>query len=441
MGATRGRPRFPLFEQRLPLRFLARRLIRAIVGAAVANTILGERRAPGHYLIVRRADSEAQGEDEQTLFAESRAAIAEEIEREIAARGIRLRSPLRLEFQVVLADELGGEEVAARLAHWVGADRAAELLAQLAEQSEVIVPARVRALSIESEPPGAAIYLDGHPLGLVTPCELADVAGGEHRITLALPGYLLHEGCTTVDGGGAAPARYHATLTPEPPMALVEVRTYPTRARITIGAETRESPCTFRLPVGRHRLTATRAGYAPATVEFDLVEGASPLHLPLRLEYAGADRDEVVGRLIVYRPEGPYRGSDEANPIADFFRDLERTGAVAPSGGILGERPLRRGVLLLGRPDPALPLMPDVRLFDAGNSVSRGCHAWLEIYTDPGTGAAYNTFVLHNESPAGVVVDGRRIATSCALGDDAEVRIGPFRLRIVKETPAPRVEF
>jgi len=439
MGSTRARLRFPLFEQRLPLRFLARRLIRAIVGAAVANTILGERRAPGHYLIVRRVESEAERDDEQILFAESRAAIVEEVEREIAARGIRLRSPLHLEFCVVVGEELAGKEVEEQFARWVGADRVAELLARLAERTEVIEPARACSLAIESEPPGAAVYLDGQPLGLVTPCELAQVGAGEHRVTLALPGYLLHEGRATVDG--AAPARYHAILAPEPPMALVEVHTYPARARVTIGTETRESPCTFRLPVGRHRLTATRPDYAPATVEFDLPAGLRALLLPLRLEYAGADRDEVVGRLIVYRPEGPHRPSAEPNPIAEFFHDLERAGAVEPGGEILGERPLRRGVLLLGRPDPALPITPDVRLFDAGNSVSRGCHAWLEIYTDPGTGAAYNTFVLHNESPAGVVVDGRRIATSCALGDDAEVRIGPFRLRIVKETPAPRVEF
>jgi hypothetical protein len=30
---------------------------------------------------------------------------------------------------------------------------------------------------------------------------------------------------------------------------------------------------------------------------------------------------------------------------------------------------------------------------------------------------------------------------SAAIGDEAELRIGIFRMRVVKETPSPRVEF
>ncbi len=51
---------------------------------------------------------------------------------------------------------------------------------------------------------------------------------------------------------------------------------------------------------------------------------------------------------------------------------------------------------------------PDVKLFDPENSVSRGCHAWLWVYADRSTGADYNTFLIGNNSPAGVRVDGAR---------------------------------
>ena len=108
---------------------------------------------------------------------------------------------------------------------------------------------------------------------------------------------------------------------------------------------------------------------------------------------------------------------------------------------ILGERRLFKGVLLIGRDDRQALVHPDVKLFDPANTVSRGCHAWLHIYSDPGTGAEYNTFVIHNHSPSGILVNGRLVMESAALGDSSELKIGIFRMRVVKETPEPRVEF
>jgi len=173
----------------------------------------------------------------------------------------------------------------------------------------------------------------------------------------------------------------------------------------------------------------------------------------------GDDRNEPVGRLVIYKPDGGARPPLDLTPqerpedtIASFFRDqgvdLEdsshvamavRTPAAEPE--ILGERLLYKGVLLIGRDDRQALVRPDVKLFDPANTVSRGCHAWLHVYTDPGTGAEYNTFVIHNSSPSGILVNGRLVMESAALGDVADLKIGIFRMRIVKETPAPRVEF
>ena len=44
-------------------------------------------------------------------------------------------------------------------------------------------------------------------------------------------------------------------------------------------------------------------------------------------------------------------------------------------------------------------------------------------------------------SPSGILVNGRLVMESAALGDVADLKVGIFRMRIVKETPAPRVEF
>jgi len=179
----------------------------------------------------------------------------------------------------------------------------------------------------------------------------------------------------------------------------------------------------------------------------------------VRLQYAGDDRDEVVGRLVIYKPESGARPPADPRPqdrpedtIASFFRDqgvdLEESSHVTMAAGtraaepeVMGERPLYKGVLLIGRDDRHGLIAPDVKLFDPANTVSRGCHAWLHIYTDPGTGAEYNTFVIHNQSPSGILVNGRLVMESTILGDEAEIKVGIFRMRVIKETPAARVEF
>ena len=52
--------------------------------------------------------------------------------------------------------------------------------------------------------------------------------------------------------------RYHARLEPEPPMAVLEVRTFPERASVRIAGEERQAPAAYRLPAGRHRVDADR---------------------------------------------------------------------------------------------------------------------------------------------------------------------------------------
>lgn len=196
------------------------------------------------------------------------------------------------------------------------------------------------------------------------------------------------------------------------------------------------------------------------TVEVPPSPDERPKVVHRRLQYDGPDAEEIVGRLVVYRPRAratPAAAPLRSNRISTFFSDNEDQEFEFPewedepelSAGIaderdeeiLGERPLRRGVILIGRPDPSGELQPDVRLLDAENSVTRGCHAWLWVYADRSTGAAYNTFLIGNNSPGGIRVDGSLVMESRRLSDASEIEIGNFRMRLVKLVPEPRVEF
>jgi hypothetical protein len=312
------------------------------------------------------------------------------------------------------------------------------------------------------------VYLDSRQMESVTPCRLLEVPPGPHRIALALPGFLPFETEVAVPAEGEGEVTVTADLEAEPPMGVIEVVTFPAQATVTVdslpggaGAISRTTPARLRLPAGRVRLQIERADYEPAVVEYELPPGSesAPGRLQIRLQYAGDDRDEPVGRLIIYKPDSETHPPADLRPldrpedtIAAFFRDqgvelddashVTMAGStVSPEPEILGERPLFKGVLLIGRVDRHAPVTPDVKLFDAANTVSRGCHAWLHIYTDPGTGAEFNTFAIHNHSPSGILVNGRLVMESVALGDVADLKVGIFPMRIVKETPAPRVEF
>jgi hypothetical protein len=448
-----------------PLRFLSRRIVQAMAERATPNMILGERVVPGRFLVLRlAADGDDRSEQEATL-SDSRSAIEGEVLREARAREFRIRGALAIETRVLVPQELESDETRDLLRGGVDEEEMAPTLARLREEREVILPRRLHRLEIDSRPQGAAIYLDDRQLEQVTPCRLDDLPGGRHRVTLSLPGYLLHEGELVVEveaaeGRRGARQQYLVELEPEPPMGVLELVTFPAQACATVNGETRETPTRFRLPAGPLQIEITRPEYEPRALVHELPPGpeGSPSRLQVRLDYAGEDRDVPVGRLLIYKPDPALRtrlAADRPPPalvrpmerpeetIATFFGDqIADAGAESPAAPeLLGERPITRGVLVIGRPDPNATLAPDVKLFDPLNTVSRGCHAWLHVYTDPGTGAEFNTFVIHNNSPGGIQVDGRLVMDSVALGDESEIQIGIFRMRIRKETPEARVEF
>jgi hypothetical protein len=475
--------RMPRLEGTKSLRYLPRRVVQAMADHASANLLIGERTVPARFVVLRLAADEGEREELERQFAESHELILQEIAREARARDFRLRGELAVRLRTVVAAGRGqgsgvrGQDATATSGAAPGllseltpdpSPLNPDLWARLEAEREVILPERLRTLLVESRPPGAAVYFDNRQMERVTPCRIPEVPAGSHTVALALPGFLPSERTVEAPESGEGEIRVTVDLEAEPPMGILEVVTFPAQATVTVGEGPgapepirRSTPARLRLPAGRVRARIERADYEPEVIEYELPAGGenAPGRVQVRLQYAGDDRNEPVGRLIIYKPESGSRPFVDLQPqerpedtIASFFRDqgvdLESGSHVAMATGvihaepeILGERPLFKGVLLIGRDDRYALVHPDVKLFDPANTVSRGCHAWLHVYTDPGTGAEYNTFVVHNHSPSGILVNGRLVMESAAIGDTAELKIGIFRMQVVKETPVARVEF
>lgn len=446
-----------------PFRYLGRRIVQAMAEAATSNLVLGQRTAPGRYLVLRLADGARDKEVWEQQWSESRATILRELEREAQVRDLKPRSALEVDLLVLTEEDARRGEAERVLSTVLEPADVPPAVARLLEGRESILPRRVRTLYLESDPPDAQAYVDHKPVG-VTPCRLDDIPEGEHAITFSRRGYLVHETRYRVAAGQPGQRlTVSASLEPEPEMGLLEVRTFPPRARVTINGETRDAATRWRLPAGPVEIRVELSEYESKTLVSTLPPTPEdrPHRVQVRLDYIGPDAEQVVGRLLIYKPGTgtPAAPSAPLPPasghIRSFFEQVDQADmgewqlpelapqppqAPAPPV-LLGEKPLRRGILILGREDPGGEIQPDVRLFDPENSVSRGCHAWLWVYADRSTGAAFNTFLIGNNSPAGIRVDGTTVMETRRLSDDSVIEVGSFTMRIVKETPEARVEF
>jgi hypothetical protein len=74
--------------------------------------------------------------------------------------------------------------------------------------------AAVGALSVETDPYGAAVYVDGRPAG-ATPVSVSGVSAGEHRVRVVKSGYLDNVRLITVAAGKPTAVRVKMTRTTE----------------------------------------------------------------------------------------------------------------------------------------------------------------------------------------------------------------------------------
>ncbi len=67
-------------------------------------------------------------------------------------------------------------------------------------------------ISIRSDPAGAAVFIDGFPTGMVTPCQVDGLSGGHHRILVSMPGYLPAEEIIRIPEGAKTGGTITCTL-------------------------------------------------------------------------------------------------------------------------------------------------------------------------------------------------------------------------------------
>jgi hypothetical protein len=109
-------------------------------------------------------------------------------------------------------------------------------------------------VSVESDPPGASVVLDGRPAGGVTPLELSLARGSDHSVELSLEG---HQGKTLELRAGEVPQRIAVSLEAlRPPGSLVVRSSYP--VEIVWGGRvlaSGESTPQVQLPAGSQTVT------------------------------------------------------------------------------------------------------------------------------------------------------------------------------------------
>jgi serine/threonine protein kinase/tetratricopeptide (TPR) repeat protein/chaperone required for assembly of F1-ATPase len=173
----------------------------------------------------------------------------------------------------------------------------------------------IAALSVQSEPPGAAILLDGKP-PQVPPNTFTHVPFGTHELKATLENYEPIKQDIQVRRGMTP--EIHLRLTPSQEIAALSVQSEPTGAAIFLdGKPPQAPPNTFtHVPFGSHELIATLNKYEPAKQDIQVRAGMAPeVHVKLKqspsdeiawilsLEQGRLDeaRKEVAEALQTYR--------------------------------------------------------------------------------------------------------------------------------------------
>jgi serine/threonine-protein kinase len=130
-----------------------------------------------------------------------------------------------------------------------------------------------RRVPVRSEPPGAAVTLDGSPVAGTTPIELALDPGVDHRIALALDGYAGQE-IRLKAGAAAAPiAVTLEKLVPPGSVAIASAYAVDVLWRGRVLARETESP-RVQVPGGRQTLTLQSAAvFLKAEIPVDVPPG------------------------------------------------------------------------------------------------------------------------------------------------------------------------
>jgi len=132
---------------------------------------------------------------------------------------------------------------------------------------------KIPALSIQTDPSGAAILLDGKPPQ--SPNTFTQVPFGTHQLTVSLNDYEPIKQDIEVHQGMAP--EIHLKLKPTQEIAALSVQTDPPGASILLDGKPPQSPNTFtHVPFGTHQLTATLNDYEPIKQDIEVRRGMAP---------------------------------------------------------------------------------------------------------------------------------------------------------------------
>ena len=156
----------------------------------------------------------------------------------------------------------------------------------------------IASLSVQSEPPGAAILLDGKP-PQAPPNTFTHVPFGTHQLTATLDDYEPIRQDIEVRRGMTP--QIHLQLKPTQETASLSVQSEPPGAAILLDGKPPRAPSnTFtRVPFGTHQLTATLDEYEPIKQDIQVRrEMASQIHLQLK------PTQEIAALSIQSQPAG-----------------------------------------------------------------------------------------------------------------------------------------
>src|SRR5271165_1878748 len=189
-------------------------------------------------------------------------------------------------------------------------------------------PQEIVALSVQSEPAGAAILLDGKPPQAPSNT-FTHVPFGAHQLTATLDNYEPIKQDIEVRRGMTP--QIHLQLKPTQEVASLSVQTEPAGAAILLDGKTPQAPAnTFtHVPFGTHQLSANLDDYEPIKQDFEVRRGMTPqirLQLKPTQEIAALSvQTEPTGAAILLDGKPPQAASNTFTRVPFGTHQLSAT--------------------------------------------------------------------------------------------------------------------
>lgn len=141
-------------------------------------------------------------------------------------------------------------------------------------------PSRCGTLAVQSQPPRAAIFVDGAPTGKLTPERLTDIAPGTHRVELLLEGFRPWRGSASIREGHVENLLVSLRHLPAQEVGGARIESDPPGASIKLNGVVLRQKTPANLPLmapGTYPLEITRPDSRPWKGELTVLPGEHAL--------------------------------------------------------------------------------------------------------------------------------------------------------------------